>query len=129
MVTAAPSDSIRDVVAQLSEHNVGAVVVTDGGALVGILSERDVVRHLHLRGEAILREHAADLMTSDVATCQPTDDVSDVAATMTERRVRHMPVLDQGHLAGIVTIGDVVAARIRQLEHDRGQLEQYITQG
>jgi CBS domain-containing protein len=129
VVTIAPSESVRVLLAALAEHNVGALVVAEGDQVVGIISERDIVRRLNERGAEILDAPVSGLMTSTVISCAPTDDVDTIAGSMTERRIRHMPVLSDGTLAGIVTIGDVVAWRIRQLEQDRGQLEQYITQG
>jgi CBS domain-containing protein len=129
VVTITPTESVRDLLARLAEHNVGALVVIDNDRVVGIISERDIVRQLHERGENVLAATVSDLMTATVVSCGPDDSVDDVGATMTERRIRHMPVLAAGKLAGIVTIGDVVARRIRQLEQDRGQLEQYITHG
>jgi CBS domain-containing protein len=96
---------------------------------VGIISERDIVRALHTRGASALQAKVGDLMTSPVVSCSPENSVEDVAGLMTSRRFRHMPVVHNGALVGIVTIGDVVAARIRQLEQDRGQLESYITRG
>jgi CBS domain-containing protein len=101
--------------------------VVDGDTVVGIVSERDVVRRLNDRGAAILDATVADIMTSPVLSCSSQDSVEGVATTMTERRIRHMPVIDDGTLEGIVTIGDVVLSRTRQLEQDRHQLEQYIT--
>jgi CBS domain-containing protein len=129
VVTISPHETVRVLLARLAEFNVGALVVADGDQVAGIISERDIVRHLNDRGEQILDQPVSELMTASVVSCSPTDDVDNIAAGMTELRIRHMPVLDEGMLAGIVTIGDVVAGRIRQLEQDRGQLEQYITQG
>jgi CBS domain-containing protein len=129
VVTISPSDSVRVLVARLAEHNVGALVVANGDEVVGIISERDIVRRLDDRGEGILELEVSELMTASVVSCSPNDDVDSIAGSMTELRIRHMPVLRGGKLAGIVTIGDVVAGRIRQLEQDRGQLERYITQG
>jgi CBS domain-containing protein len=129
VVTISPHEAVRVLLARLAEHNVGALIVADGDAVAGIISERDIVRRLNDSGEQILDLPVSELMTASVVSCSPTDDVDSVAAGMTELRIRHMPVLDKGMLAGIVTIGDVVAGRIRQLEQDRGQLEQYITQG
>jgi CBS domain-containing protein len=86
-----------------------------------------VVRCLHKAGKAALDGPVRDLMTAAVHTCALSDDVDSVATTMTERRIRHMPVIEDGRLAGIVSIGDVVSSRLRQLEQERGQLEQYIT--
>jgi CBS domain-containing protein len=129
VVTISPHEAVRVLLARLAEHNVGALIVADGDAVAGIISERDIVRRLNDRGDQILDQPVSELMTASVVSCSPADDVDSVAAGMTELRIRHMPVLDKGVLAGIVTIGDVVAGRIRQLEQDRGQLEQYITQG
>lgn len=129
VVTITPQETVRVLLARLAEHNVGALVVADGDHVAGMASERDIVRHLNDHGEQILDRPVSDIMTASVVSCSPNDDVDSIAAGMTELRVRHMPVLDDGVLAGIVTIGDVVAGRIRQLEQDRGQLEQYITQG
>jgi CBS domain-containing protein len=127
VVTIAPSASVTTLLAKLAEHGIGALVVTDGSAVVGIVSERDVVRRLHERGAAILGATVAEIMAAPVLTCTSPDTVEDVATTMTERRVRHMPVVDDGVLHGIVSIGDVVLSRMQQLELDRGQLEQYIS--
>ena len=129
VVTIGPTDTVRDLLSRLAEHNIGALVVVDGDRVAGIISERDIVRQLDERGDSALSAQVSDLMTAVVVSCTREDSVDTVAATMTERRVRHMPVLDNNTLIGIVTIGDVVAGQIRQLEHDRGQLEHYITQG
>ncbi|HEV7192629.1 MAG TPA: CBS domain-containing protein [Jatrophihabitantaceae bacterium] len=127
VVTISPSDAVTALVSQLADHKVGALVVANGDTVAGIVSERDVVRRLAERGAAILELTVADIMTTDVVSCDPQDSVDSVAATMTERRIRHMPVISDGGLVGIVSIGDVVLSRIQQLEQDRGQLEQYIT--
>lgn len=127
VVTIAPTETVTGLLSVLAEHNIGALVVVDtGGGVAGIVSERDVVRRLAERGARLLDEPVKQIMTSVVATCTSKDTVDSVAATMTERRIRHMPVLDDGKLVGIVSIGDVVSSRIRQLEKDRGQLEHYI---
>ena len=129
VVTIASDAPVTEMLARLAEHNIGALVVADGGRTVGIVSERDVVRRLHEIGAQVLEQPVSELMTTDVASCEPTDSVDAIGSAMTERRVRHMPVLTKGELAGIVTIGDVVAARIADLEQTRGQLESYITHG
>lgn len=129
VVTVASDASIRAVLAALAEHNVGALVVADDHDVVGIVSERDIVRALNDRGDEVLQDLASGLMTTPILSCAPDEAVETVAATMTDNRVRHMPVLDGDRLAGIVTIGDVVAGQIRQLAQDRTQLENYITQG
>jgi CBS domain-containing protein len=126
VVTISPGATIAELAAALAEHRIGAVVVVDGGAVAGIVSERDIVRDLAGSGADALARPVSAIMTVDVVSCTNDDAVEDVAATMTQRRIRHMPVLDGARLVGIVSIGDVVSSRIRQLEHDRGQLEQYI---
>jgi CBS domain-containing protein len=126
-VTIAPDATIREFVATLAEHRIGAVVVTDGDAVVGIVSERDVVRALNQRGTDTLDAEVRDLMTVDVATCTLDDDVDHIGEAMTERRIRHMPVVVDGHLRGLVSIGDVVKSRIGELEQERGHLEHYIS--
>ena len=127
VVTIAPSDSVTTLLNALAEHNIGALVVVDKGKVIGIVSERDVVRRIAERGAAVLDAPVKQIMTTVVASCTTKDSIDSVAETMTERRIRHMPVLDEGKLVGIVSIGDVVSSRIRQLEKDRGQLEHYIS--
>lgn len=131
-----PADGlVRELLARLADFDIGALLVVDGdptaggpdGALVGIVSERDVVRQLNRRGDGLLDAQVNEIMTREVVTCSPADTVDAVAETMTERRIRHMPVIADGVLQGVVSIGDVVKSRIAQLESDRGQLEHYIT--
>jgi CBS domain-containing protein len=126
VVTIAPTETVTALLAALAAHNVGALVVLDGDRVVGVVSERDVVRRLAEHGPSLLDAAVAQIMTTDVFACSSKDSVDSIAATMTERRVRHMPVIDDDTMVGIVSIGDVVLSRIRQLETDRGQLEQYI---
>jgi CBS domain-containing protein len=129
VVTTGTGSTVSELVGMLSEHNIGAVVVIDGDRVVGIISERDVVRSLAELGTAVLDQTVADLMSTELVSSGPDDLVDDIAAQMTDRRIRHLPVLSGGKLVGIVTIGDVVAARIHELERTRGQLESYITRG
>jgi CBS domain-containing protein len=127
VVTVPPTGAVTDLISELVGRKIGALVVVDGDEVAGIVSERDVVRCLQEIGPKVLEGTVKDLMTAVVHTCTPADEVDSVATTMTERRIRHMPVLDGARLVGIVSIGDVVSSRMRQLEQDRGQLEQYIT--
>jgi CBS domain-containing protein len=129
VATIAPTASIGDLLALLNDRNIGATVVTEGETVVGIVSERDIVRALHQRGAALLANTVSAIMTRQVVSCTPDDTVDELAETMTQRRIRHMPVLVDGRLAGIVSIGDIVKSRISQLETDREQLESYIAQG
>ena len=126
--TIAPDASVRDLLSQLAEHHIGAMMVSGAGSdLAGIVSERDVVRRLNADGDGVLDGTVEQIMTHDVVHCAPGDAVTQVAALMTERRIRHLPVLDGTELIGVVSIGDVVSSRIRELQQDRDQLEQYIT--
>jgi CBS domain-containing protein len=126
VATIGPGVAVSALIAELAEHNVGALPVVDGGRLVGIVSERDVVRRLHDGGAALLDRSVADIMTTSITTCAPGDAVVDLARIMTTRRFRHLPVLEDGELVGIVSIGDLVKARIDLLESEREQLQSYI---
>lgn len=127
VVTVTPEDTVETLIAKLAEHNVGALVALDGTTVAGIASERDVVRRIATDGADVLSRPVSQIMTTDVVSCTSADAVDQIAETMTARRIRHMPVVDNGTLAGIVSIGDVVSSHIRQLEHDRVQLEHYIS--
>ena len=128
VITIAPDAGVRELVATLAEHNIGALVVSsDGVALDGIVSERDVVRHMHHDG-TVINNNVAAIMTTPVQTCTLDDDVDDVMATMTQQRFRHIPIVDDGRVVGIVSIGDVVKQKIGQLTFERDQLDGYIHQ-
>jgi CBS domain-containing protein len=126
VVTITATETVTSLLSMLAEHNVGALVVVTGDDVAGIVSERDIVRRIAERGAELLDATVGDIMSTAVVSCASKDSIDRVAETMTERRIRHMPVIDDGQLVGIVSIGDVVSSRIRQLETDRGQLEQYI---
>ncbi len=128
VVTVSPDAGVRELLRLLSEHNVGALVVSsDGVRLDGIVSERDVVRRLHADGTVVDNTVGA-IMTTVVETCTPATPLDEVMLTMTERRMRHVPVLDDGRLVGIVSIGDVVKHKIDQLQFERDQLDSYVRQ-
>lgn len=128
VLTVPPEARVTELLAVLADRNVGAAVVCAGDRLAGIVSERDVVRHLHQRGADLLAAPVSEIMTTVVATCRGHEDVQELSRTMTERRIRHVPVVDdQERLTGIVSIGDVVKSRIDQLEEHRNQLEAYIS--
>ncbi|MEO6881690.1 MAG: CBS domain-containing protein [Mycobacteriaceae bacterium] len=129
VVTVAPTATVTELLAVLAHHGVGAAVVRDGQQTVGIVSERDVVRALDLHGAEVLVGKVAEIMTVQVVTCAPTESLERVSVVMTEQRARHVPVVADGHLVGVVSIGDVVKSQIAQLEHDRAQLTAYISQG
>jgi len=127
VVTIGPDAGVRELIALLAEHNVGALIVSaDGGTTVdGIVSERDVVRHLHHDG-TVVNNTVAAIMTADVETCDEDTALDEIMKVMTERRVRHVPVVRDGRLVGIVSIGDVVKHRMDQLQFERDQLDNYV---
>ena len=119
--------TIKEALGQLAFRGVGALVVSeDGRHADGILSERDIVRILHVEGPGVVERPVAEAMTELIRTCSPEDHIEELMALMTELRVRHLPVVVDGELAGIVSIGDVVKARIDELERDRLELVEYI---
>lgn len=123
-----PTAVLGEVVDRLAELRIGALVVTDANRrVVGIVSERDVVRLLGEQGTDALARKVADVMTSPVTTSSPEDDVVSLMSLMTEQRIRHVPVVADGELLGIVSIGDVVKTRVEQLERDRKELLEYVS--
>jgi len=128
IVTVTPDTRVRRLLAVLAEHRIGAVVVSHNGTSVdGIASERDIVRALAERGAAVLSEPVTAIYTAEVRTVTPQTSLEEVMRMMTVHRMRHAPVLVDGGLAGIVSIGDVVKSRIDELETERAALTDYIT--
>ncbi|MFC0628960.1 CBS domain-containing protein [Kribbella deserti] len=126
VVTISPEATVSELLALLAEHNVGALVVSaDGRSVDGIVSERDIVRLIHRDAEGLHTQVAA-IMTAEVHTCDPDTHIDDLMRLMTDRRIRHVPVLKDNALSGIVSIGDVVKTRIGELEFEREQLSNYI---
>ena len=130
VVTIRSDKSVSDLLALLAEHQIGAVVVSDddGDTVGGIVSERDIVRHLHTGGADILNGPVSSIMTREVFTCTHELQRADLEHTMTERRIRHVPIVEEGRLRAIVSIGDVVKHRISDLQSERDQLVGYINQ-
>jgi CBS domain-containing protein len=129
VVTINPEATVKELLAGLAEQNIGAMVVVGDDGVVGIVSERDVVRQLHTHGASVLSRPVSSVMTTMVATCTKSDEVDAISVLMTKNRVRHVPVLDGKKLIGIVSIGDVVKTRMEVLEAEQQQLHSYITQG
>lgn len=129
VATIAPETTVSQLLASLAALNIGAMVVVGPDGLAGIVSERDVVRELHKRGGGLLGQPVSEIMTTVLATCTPRDTVDHLVVLMTQNRVRHVPVVDDGRLAGIVSIGDVVKTRMEELETEQQRLQDYITQG
>jgi CBS domain-containing protein len=128
IVTIRPDATVRELLALLAQYNIGAAVVSgDGQTVDGIVSERDIVRRLD-GNDAGLGDTVSQIMTTDVQTCAPTSSLDEVRTTMTQGRFRHLPVVDDGRLVGVVSIGDVVKAHIDQVEFERDQLDSYVHQ-
>jgi CBS domain-containing protein len=129
VITVKPDETVAGLLGLLAEHRIGAVVVsTDGTSVDGIVSERDIVRHLHSTGTSVLEAPVSQIMTSEVTTGSADDNIADLAGTMTEMRVRHVPIVDaDGKLAAIVSIGDIVKHRLSELQSERDQLRDYIS--
>ncbi len=119
--------SVGEVCAELASRRVGAVVIVDGDELKGILSERDVVTSLARHGAAALERRAADIMTRHVETCVPEDRIAEVMQRMTRGRFRHFPVVAEGRMVGLISIGDVVKQRIAEAEREAAAIREYIT--
>ena len=129
VISVCPTNTLEDVVAVLKEYRIGAVVVLQGNRLVGILSERDVVDALAVRGAAALTETAEELMSIPTQVCEPGDAIDSLMVTMTNERVRHLPVMHGDMVVGMISIGDVVKRRVIQLESEAELLSIYITSG
>ena len=122
-----PDSTISEVVDRLVQRRIGALLVIELGEPVGIVSERDVVRCLGLHGADALHMRARDVMTAPLITISPDDSIPDAMELMTDRRIRHLPVLDSGRLVGLVSIGDLVKRRIEEAEQEASALKDYIT--
>jgi len=128
VATATPQTPILEVVAEMRSRGIGAMVVTeDDGSIAGILSERDIVQSLADHGDHLAQLTAHDLMTTQVSVCDSKHDVNDVMRQMSGGRFRHVPVVEQGKVIGVISIGDVVRARIDELERETEALQHYIS--
>lgn len=128
VVTIGATATVGEVVSELARHKIGAIVVVeDVDEIVGIISERDIVRAVAERGPDVLSESVGSIMTSEVMTCEDSETVNDVMARMTRGRFRHLPVENNGRLTGIVSIGDVVRVRIEEVEREAEEMRAYIS--
>jgi len=127
VVTCRPQDTVGDVAKVLADRKIGAVVIMQDDAVKGILSERDIVRAIAGQGGKALEKPASEIMTVNVITCALRDTNDDVMQVMTGGRFRHLPVVEDGKLAGIISIGDVVKRRIAEMEREAAEIREYIT--
>ena len=126
VASVAPDALVEDIVGELTTRRIGAVLVIEGDSVVGVVSERDVVRGLAGHQGEVLKLRARDIMTSPVITISPSDTVAGAMELMTGRRIRHLPVVESGRLVGLVSIGDLVRARIEEAEREALALKDYI---
>lgn len=130
IITANADDSIARVAGLLNEHGIGAVLVTGGAAeVIGVISERDIVRELAKSGGGCLDMAASALMTTNVISCAPSDTIDEVMSLMTTKRIRHLPVMNDGVLSGFISIGDVVKNRMDEVEREAAAMRDYIATG
>ncbi|HLS03068.1 MAG TPA: CBS domain-containing protein [Beutenbergiaceae bacterium] len=127
VLSVSPQASIGELVELLHQKNIGALVCLDREELVGIVSERDVMHGLAKMGADLLAQPVSSIMTTDVETCEPTDKLESLAERMTQLRIRHLPVVEDGKLKAIVSIGDVVKQRLEDLQAERDNLIDYMT--
>ncbi|MGH6791219.1 MAG: CBS domain-containing protein [Methyloceanibacter sp.] len=128
--TTTPDTSLQDIAKLLGLHGIGCIVITaSDGKVVGIVSERDIVREIARAGASVLKEPVAKCMTTAVVSCREADTIDRLMAEMTAHRFRHMPVVDRGRLIGLVSIGDVVRMRIAEAEMEAAAMREYIATG
>lgn len=126
LITVPKEAPVLEVVRLMAEHHIGSVLVMQGGELIGIATERDYARKVILQGRSSADTPVAQIMSSPVVTVTPTDTAQTCMAMMTQRRIRHLPVMDEGKVVGLVSIGDLVKAVIEDQQHEIAQLQQYI---
>ena len=129
VLTMAGSTKLSEVARSLAERKIGAIVIVDDGKVAGILSERDIVSAVAANGAAALDQEAHDIMTRNVVSCTTHDNIEDLMGLMTDKRIRHLPVIEDGDLKGIISIGDVVKRRIAETEAEAEALREYIATG
>jgi CBS domain-containing protein len=128
VVTASAEATVGEIAGLLGTHRIGAVLITGpGGAIEGIISERDIVAGVAKSGADVLSRPAGEIMTRDVHVCDPDDSIYEIMNVMTEQRIRHLPVVVEGKLRGIVSIGDVVKQRIADVEFEADAMKRYIS--
>jgi len=129
VISIGPDATVFEAIGRMVEHNVGSILVTEGDALRGIFTERDYLRRIALEGRTSRETHVRDVMTSDLVTVEPTATVDDCLGLVTERKIRHLPVLSDGELLGVVSIGDLVRARLEEAKGEVEGLKHFVTGG
>jgi len=126
LISVSPQTPVSAIAALLHQHRIGAVLVLDGDSIAGLVSERDICAGLHTHGGGILDASAADIMSAPVITVTPTTTIVEAMTIMTDRRFRHLPVIESGRIIGLVSIGDLVKARIEHAEAETAAMKDYI---
>ena len=129
VITIAPDATVFDAIGRMVDHNVGAILVTERGAIRGIFTERDYLRRIALQGRTSRETRVSEVMTADLVTVDPDTSVDECLELMTERKIRHLPVLRDGHLSGLVSIGDCVRARLEEAEGEAEGLQRFVSGG
>jgi CBS domain-containing protein len=130
VVTTGANETVADTAKLLNLKRIGAVVVCDApGKVIGVISERDIIRSIAVEGNRALDKRVRDLMTSDVISCKPTDSIAEIMKVMTLNRFRHMPVMEEDALKGMISIGDVVKIRLEEIEMEAQSLRDYVLAG
>jgi len=129
IISCAPQDSVREAARRLAENRIGCLPVLDEGAVAGIFSERDLLYCVAREGESVLERPVGELMTAPAITIDSSTKVDEALSLMTRRRIRHLPVVELGRLAGFVSIGDLVKYRMDSIQHEAEVMRDYITQG
>ncbi len=129
VISVSPDDSVERAAEILAEKGIGAILAMEGDRIAGVLSERDIVRAIGTKGTDSLKGPVSALMTEKVITCTRKDTIASVMGLMTDKRIRHVPVVENGALLGIISIGDVVKERIAESEHEAAALRDYISAG
>jgi CBS domain-containing protein len=130
VITTGPETTVAEAVARMQQEKIGALVVSDDAIeVVGIVTERDILHGLAEHGSALLQKKVGDIMTCEVITAKPEDDVDALMGLMTQRRCRHIPVKSDGALCGVISIGDLVKSRLEEVEREANQLRDYISRG
>lgn len=124
-----PNEVVSTAVSMLSDKRIGAVLVIENGQVRGVFSERDIIHALSRAGASVMSQPVKDFMTTDVVTCRRGDTIDHLMGLMTQRRIRHLPVIEEGKVVGMISIGDVVKFRIAEAEAETDALKSYIASG
>ena len=127
IITVTPEQSVQEAIAILVEHNIGSLLVMKGKEVVGIITERDVLNEYNKNLQLLSEKKVQDVMTKQLIICGPDDDIDDIMSVMTEKHIRHLPIILNGEVKGMISIGDIVKSQLHEHEHQIKYLSDYIT--